>query len=486
MINYCYACGLAALLLTARLAAAQTTPADTTRLHYEEEPMPTAPPAPPAPPALVRQEARGQWKLGLNNFLLGSYQDVNGGNNGYYTRYGLHLAYERHLSRAWSGQVEVSPAIARYQYPNLAIRGRLAVRAQVAGRYYYNLERRLRLGRPTGGFSANYLSLAVGTGLGGPVRETSFYLLPDHRPAADVALLYGLQRRLGRYGFLDASVGFSTLLTRNSPDELNLVASLRVGLVLPPAEARPGPPPADELKSLTPRFYVGLQSGETDYRVHYSTQYPYPAATQVVAGGETRTELYLAQYNPNYIEPAYSSGGYGTYTKIAGTYQAYAGYYCTPRLAVQVGVQRDVSTNSVGGTFVETGGDFQFIYNHLLEERLLALPLQVRYALTRAFLRHLQFDVVGGLIPVWSSVDFRDYRVVNNEVSDELVYQFQRSTMGLNANLALNLSYGLGRRRRVQATAELGVVQDLHGLRQDTQPLQASASLGLRYRFGYH
>ena len=472
---------LTALLLgLAGRAAAQTTPADTTRLHYAEEPLPAAP---AAPASLVRQEARGQWKLGLNNFLPNSYQDLNGGNNGYYFRYGLHLAYERHLGRAWSGQVEVSPAIARYEYPNLDTRTRLALRAQLAGRYYYNLERRLRLGRRTGGFSANYLSLAVGTGLGGPVRETSFYLLPDQRAAADVALLYGLQRRLGRYGFLDASMGFSTLLTRDSPDRLNLVGSLRVGLVLPPAEARPGPPPPDELKSLTPRFYVGLQSGQTSYWVHYSGQDPYPAATEVVAGGETRTEFYLVPYN--YVNPAYSSGGYGTYTNGASTYHAYAGYYCTPRLAVQVGVQRDVSTYTIGGTLVETGGDFQFIDNHLLKEHLLAVPVQVRYALTRAFLRHLQFDVVGGLIPVWSSVDFRDYLVVDNQVSDQVVYQFQRRTLGLNASLALNLSYGLGRRRRVQATTEFGLVQDLHGLRQDTQPLQASASLGLRYRFGY-
>ena len=469
------------LLGLAGRSAAQTTPADTTRLHYAEELLPAVPAADARPP--VPRQERAQWKLGLNNFLLGSYPYITTGDGHYYSRYGLHLAYERHLGRAWSGQAEVSPAVTRYQYyPSLAIRTRLAMRVQVAGRYYYNLERRRRLGHSTTGFSANYLSLAVGTGLGGPVRETPFYLLAARRPAADVALLYGLQRRLGRYGFLDASLGLGTLLTRNSPDALNLVGSLRVGLVVPPASAGPAPVPPDELKSLTPRFYVGLQGGESDYRLHYSNQNPYPTATEIVIGAETRTEEYTQQYNPYSVNYLGVGAGYGAYSNTTNAYQVYAGYYCTPRLAVQVGVQRDASTYSVGGTFVTTGSSFQFIDNHRLEERLVAVPVLVRYALTRAFLRHLQFDVLGGLIPVWASANFRDYRVINNQVSDQLAHQFQRRTLGLNANLALNVSYGLGRRRRVQATAEYGVVQDLRGLRQQ---LQASYSAGLRYRFGY-
>ncbi len=479
MISFRYACGLFGLLLAAP-AAAQTTPADTTHLKYEEEVLPAAQ---AAPPSLVRQEARGQWKLGLNNFLPDPYLYVNGGGGNYYTRYGLHLAYERHLGRAWSGQVEVSPAIARYQdYPSLDTRARLAMRAQVAGRYYYNLERRLRLGRPTAGFSTNYLAVALGTGLGGPVRETPFYRLPDRRPAADVALLYGLQRRLGRYGFLDASLGFSTLLASNRPDALNLVGSLRVGLVVPPTSAGPAPVPANEVKSLLPRFYVGLQGGESDYRLHYSDQNPYPAATQVVAGAETRTEDYNQQYNPYDTSNPGPGAGYGTYASTTNAFQAYGGYYLTPRWAVQVGVQQKAATYSIGGTFVSTGNYFQFIDNHLLQERMVAVPVLVRYALTRAFLQRVQFDVLGGLIPVWASADFRDYRVINNQASDQLAYQFQRRTLGLSANLALNVGYGLGRRRRVQATAEFGAVQDLRGLREQ---LQASYSAGLRYRFGY-
>nr|GFC31776.1 hypothetical protein [Tanacetum cinerariifolium] len=92
---------------------------------------------------------------------------------------------------------------------------RLHYSEEAAGRYYYNRERRVLQGKNVGNFSANYLSVALGAGLGREAHETpNFLYRNDSRQfaTADVALLYGLQRRLGRRGFVDANAGVATLL----------------------------------------------------------------------------------------------------------------------------------------------------------------------------------------------------------------------------------------------------------------------------------
>ena len=110
-------------------AVAQAVP-DTTRLHYSEEVA--APPIINAP-LRIQEEQRSLWKLGLNNFT--TYTN-SFGEGTRYTRYGLHLAYERKLRNPdWSVLGEVSPAITTYR-PDVtaATRQRLAIRAQAAGR----------------------------------------------------------------------------------------------------------------------------------------------------------------------------------------------------------------------------------------------------------------------------------------------------------------------------------------------------------------
>jgi hypothetical protein len=108
--------------------AAQTVP-DTTHLKYDEEVLPLSV---GQVPLRVQQEQRGLWKLGLNNFLLSS---TSFGPDSYYSRYGVHLAYERQLgSPAWSGLAEVSPALTRYRAEfSPDSRQSFSVRTQVAG-----------------------------------------------------------------------------------------------------------------------------------------------------------------------------------------------------------------------------------------------------------------------------------------------------------------------------------------------------------------
>jgi hypothetical protein len=472
-------------------AAAQVVP-DTTRLHYGEE---VAAPPVAATPLRVQQEQHSLWKLGLNNLLNTSIF----GEGTRYNRYGLHLAYERTLrDPAWSVLGEVSPAISSYRPSATAeSRSRLDIRTQVAGRYYYNRERRIRQGKNISNFSANYLGVSLGAGLGREARETSYFLYRNDRGrfvTADVAVLYGLQRRLGRRGFLDANVGVAALLLTGKPT-LALVNNLRVGLTLGPQPApyAKQPVPASEVATLRPRFYAGAGIGGYFYHVRYSQQTPYPAPIVKTSPTETQTTTYPTSYRDGY-------GDYAQYVSAGPIPYLYAGYYLAPRLALQLGFQYGETFNDepVGTVFDTPDGTFN-VPNQTLKERGLALPVLLRYSLTPAFLHRLQFDALGGLVPVWSSVTFREYVIANRQVTSEETFGFQRRAFGLHAALGVDASFAFGRRRRVQAVTELLMNKDVrtifqrgeNNLRAGSPYTQSGSFLaggltfGLRYRFGY-
>ena len=432
-------------------ATAQTAP-DSTRISYGEEVITT--PAAEVPLRVQREEPH-LWKLGLNNFTprTGWF---------YYTRYGIHLAYERKLNKpAWSVMGEVSPALTYYRPLNgEQVQRRLGVRTQVAGRYYYNLGRRLRLGRNTGNFSANYISVALGAGLGRQARETSFYYIePNGRwVKLDVAVSYGLQRRLGRYGFIDFNVGFSSLLADNKP-EVNPGGSLRVGLALaswPASTYYARPAPVDEDEALRPRAYMGIQLlGVYAYRVRYAQSNPYRGSQTVFPGL-----------------------GYGVYTQELNTPFFYAGYSLRPRLAVEVGVQKQRDNYSFSFTSFQNT-----ISKGAVQQRDLVLPVRVRYTITRSFLQRIQFDAVGGVVPHWSSVRYQEQEFLNDDLVNE--YGFSRRSFNLHASGGLSMGYGIGRRRRIQLTLDYVITKDLQTGFRGSNAMPSGGGLGVRYRFGY-
>ena len=230
-------------LLIAGPAVGQTVP-DSSRVSYSEE---AAPNPQPVEGLLIHKynklvrlqvEERQFWKLGLNNFA--SIEDSQRLD---YLRFGLHFIYERKLRTAWSVMGEVSPDFIRFRDARTrSLRNGFAVRSQVAGRYYYNLSRRIRKGKSASNFSANYVALVLGSGLGRQAQETPFFGYDYGGPFArlDGALLYGLQRRLGRYGFVDAALGLAFPLTdspaRTSSEpegaSIQLTGLFRIGLAL--------------------------------------------------------------------------------------------------------------------------------------------------------------------------------------------------------------------------------------------------------------
>ncbi|WP_345119763.1 hypothetical protein [Hymenobacter antarcticus] len=231
-------------LLMAGPAAGQTVP-DSSRVSYSEE----AAPDPQPPQSVLEQQYRRlirvqveeqqMWKLGLNNFTTTIGTDSTG-ESLYYLRAGPHLTYERKLRPAWSVMAELSPDFIRFRDRGTGrLRNSFVVRSQLAGRYYYNLARRIRKGKSASNFSANYLSLALGSSVGRQAQETPFFAYEYGGPAVrlDAALLYGLQRRLGRYGFVDFTFGFpfhvisgTGAASASAPN--TVIVLLRIGLAL--------------------------------------------------------------------------------------------------------------------------------------------------------------------------------------------------------------------------------------------------------------
>jgi hypothetical protein len=79
-------------------------------------------------------------------------------------------------------------------------------------KYYYNLDRRERLGKRTNGISGNYISVG-GFFYNSPNRYTLngvAYYPPDNSISASrygLSMRYGMQRRIGNIGYIDLSLG---------------------------------------------------------------------------------------------------------------------------------------------------------------------------------------------------------------------------------------------------------------------------------------
>jgi len=223
-------------------AAAQTVP-DTARVHYSVETVTDSVPFAGARKwqqglsklTRLQVEEHRLWKIGLTDLSL-----FVAGDELQDSRYGLNFIYECKLRTAWSVLAEITPELLRYRdVAHSPLRTGFDVESQVAARYYYNLNKRIRKGKSASNFSANYLSLALGTGVGRQGYSTPFTSGGPRGEAlrASAALFYGLQRRLGRYGFFDLNVGLPLpLLPQVGPlfsdQSWPLLAYVRLGLAL--------------------------------------------------------------------------------------------------------------------------------------------------------------------------------------------------------------------------------------------------------------
>ncbi|MDQ3290771.1 MAG: hypothetical protein M3Q05_05710, partial [Bacteroidota bacterium] len=103
----------------------------------------------------------------------------------------VRLAYERKIRPNWSWIVSPTVQADRDQIRDVGISGGV--------RYYYNQQKRILKGKSANNFSANYL----GAYLNGRTRPG------ENQQQLSVDLVYGIQRRLGRWAFVDFDLGLS-------------------------------------------------------------------------------------------------------------------------------------------------------------------------------------------------------------------------------------------------------------------------------------
>jgi hypothetical protein len=107
-------------------------------------------------------------------------------------------------------------------------------------KFYHNYKRRLEKGKNISGFSGNYL--AVFSFINFNNSRSNYYqdnLFADQEPYFAVGLKYGIQRRIGNFGFIDAFFGIQNYTTSafNSVDDRtiqknDLILGVRAGFAL--------------------------------------------------------------------------------------------------------------------------------------------------------------------------------------------------------------------------------------------------------------
>ncbi len=90
-------------------------------------------------------------------------------------------------------------------------------------RYYYNIVKRIKKGKSANNFSANYLAYHTFLTSNTEDNDININIYP--------AVVYGIQRRLGDYGFFDFNVGLKTNFN-NSFSIDGIFASFKLGIGL--------------------------------------------------------------------------------------------------------------------------------------------------------------------------------------------------------------------------------------------------------------
>jgi|GEM_PF-3106840 len=126
----------------------------------------------------------------------------------------LALSFERKIKPEWSWII-----ISRIK----ANRKELKEFIGGAGvRYYYNMKKRIAKGKSANNFSANYLSARFDMKQRTDIRDDAYSL----------NILYGIQRRIGKWGYLDFEIGYDIVLDayKGSSTGIDLISAIEVGI----------------------------------------------------------------------------------------------------------------------------------------------------------------------------------------------------------------------------------------------------------------
>jgi len=133
-------------------------------------------------------------KIGVHGFGMS--------HSGSYLKYGF--GFEQKIKPSFSVLAELQHTLEK-DWP---LKDNPTFSLNIGARYYYNINARIRKGKSANNFSANYLGVLQ--------QNMLVKVNENYQYQSNVNFLYGLQRRIGKYGFVD--FGFGPALHHNSKE----------------------------------------------------------------------------------------------------------------------------------------------------------------------------------------------------------------------------------------------------------------------------
>ena len=126
----------------------------------------------------------------------------------------LRLAYEQKFKPEWSWIAAVEGQANKNEFTEWRFRG--------GARYYFNMQKRILKGKSANNFSANYIS----------ARMNYKHRPPDADNQVSLDLLFGIQRRIWKVGYIDFDIGFENIFMafENRTPGVDLTSSIQIGI----------------------------------------------------------------------------------------------------------------------------------------------------------------------------------------------------------------------------------------------------------------
>lgn len=126
----------------------------------------------------------------------------------------VRISYEQKFKPEWSWVAAFEGQANKSEFTELRYRG--------AVRYYFNMHKRILKGKSANNFSANYIS----------TRVNYKYRPPEKDSQVSMDLLFGIQRRLWKYGYVDFDVGIENLISHfnDRTAGVDFTSSIQLGI----------------------------------------------------------------------------------------------------------------------------------------------------------------------------------------------------------------------------------------------------------------
>ncbi len=126
----------------------------------------------------------------------------------------IRVSYEQKFKPEWSWVAGIEGQANKNEFTEWRYRGGI--------RYYFNMNKRILKGKSANNFSANYLS----------VRANYKYRPPEDDNQVSLDLLFGIQRRLWKYGYVDFDVGIENIFAPfdSKTAGIDFTSSIQLGI----------------------------------------------------------------------------------------------------------------------------------------------------------------------------------------------------------------------------------------------------------------